>query len=285
MPRKALWIAAAGAAAALALTGTTSGWAQESAPTGPNAMRALTGDLAVPGTTWYTDPDTGRATVTYDDTVTGAAMARLRAVTGRLGGAVTVVHEPGILTRRSSGSGIHTAEFDCSLGFSGQKDRKPYFITAGHCGAAGAQWFNADDSLIGTVVDSQFPGVDYALVAYEPGAERAGVVDLGGGKVQDIARAGVARVGEHVTRKGQTTGVHSGTVTALDVTVNYPEGKVSGLVKTDVCAENGDSGGPLFDGTAAIGLLSGGKGDCTAGGVSYYQPVQPALEAFGIALY
>jgi hypothetical protein len=41
----------------------------------------------------------------------------------------------------------------------------------------------------------------------------------------------------------------------------------------------------LFSGTAALGLLSGGKGNCAAGGVSYYQPISAALTAYGVTLY
>ncbi|MGV9315299.1 trypsin-like serine protease [Streptomyces sp. NPDC003691] len=71
----------------------------------------------------------------------------------------------------------------------------------------------------------------------------------------------------------------------MGATVNYPEGTVSGLVQTDVCAEPGDSGGPLFtrDG-AAIGLTSGGSGDCASGGVTFFQPVTSALAATGAEL-
>jgi hypothetical protein len=55
---------------------------------------------------------------------------------------------------------------------------------------------------------------------------------------------------------------HSGTVTALNVTVRYQGGgTVRGMILTDVCAEPGDSGGPLYDGTKALGLTSGGSGD------------------------
>ena len=77
-----------------------------------------------------------------------------------------------------------------------------------------------------------------------------------------------------MTRSGCTTQVHDGTVTGLDATVNYGNGDiVNGLIQTDVCAEPGDSGGSLFDGDTALGLTSGGSGDCTSGGETFFQPV------------
>ena len=33
--------------------------------------------------------------------------------------------------------------------------------------------------------------------------------------------------------------------------MNYAEGTVTGLIRTNVCAEGGDTGGPLFAGTVA----------------------------------
>ncbi len=84
---------------------------------------------------------------------------------------------------------------------------------------------------------------------------------------------------------GSTTGLADGRVLGLDATVNYPEGTVTGLIQTDVCAEPGDSGGSLFtrDGLA-IGLTSGGSGDCTTGGETFFQPVTTALNAVGATL-
>ena len=95
-----------------------------------------------------------------------------------------------------------------------------------------------------------------------------------------------AFVGESVTRKGSTTGVHSGKITALNVTVRYSGGgKVGGLIQTTVCAEPGDSGGPLYDGSKALGLTSGGSGDCSRGGTTFFQPVTEPLQAFGAQVY
>ncbi|MEU8034250.1 S1 family peptidase [Streptomyces sp. NPDC049099] len=70
-----------------------------------------------------------------------------------------------------------------------------------------------------------------------------------------------AYVGENVKRTGSTSGTHGGTVTALNVSVRYQGGgTVSGMIQTTVCAEPGDSGGPLYDGTKALGITSGGCG-------------------------
>ena len=67
-------------------------------------------------------------------------------------------------------------------------------------------------------------------------------------------------------------------MTALNQTVNYPQGSVFGMIRTTVCAQPGDSGGPLYRGTSALGLTSGGSGNCTSGGTTFFQPVTEPLE-------
>jgi len=127
-----------------------------------------------------------------------------------------------------------------------------------------------------------------AKIASPPSANRRnapGEVDLGGGGTVQIRRAAEANVGGQVSRMGSTTGLRTGRVTALDATVNYPEGSVTGLIQTTVCAEGGDSGGPLFGRNGdAIGLTSGGSGDCANGGVTFFPPVTAALNAVGARL-
>ena len=89
-----------------------------------------------------------------------------------------------------------------------------------------------------------------------------------------------------MTRDGSTTGVHSGTVTALNVTVRYQGGgTVSGMIQTNVCAEPGDSGGPLYDGSKAVGITSGGSGNCSSGGTTFFQPVTEAVNAYGVTVF
>jgi streptogrisin B len=155
-----------------------------------------------------------------------------------------------------------------------------FFLTAGHCGKLASTWYtnSGHTTLIGPTVNYSFPGNDYALVRYD----NLSLSHPGGFSVAD------AFVGERVTRDGSTTGIHTGTVTALNVTVRYvghPGGTVSGLIQTNVCAEPGDSGGPLYDGTKGLGLTSGGSGDCTSGGTTFFQPVHEATNAYGVTIY
>ena len=178
----------------------------------------------------------------------------------------------------------------CSLGFNVNVDGAPAFLTAGHCGNAAENWTSdeAGAEALGTVADSQFPESDFALLNYDDAATEApSSVNLdplgeGQGGTQEITQAAEAAVGMEVQRSGSTTGLAEGTVTGLDATVNYGGGDiVNGLIQTDVCAEPGDSGGAMFSGDAAVGLTSGGSGDCTQGGETFFQPVTTALEATG----
>ncbi len=254
-------------------------------------LRAATADLTaharIPGTAWSVDPRTDRVVVTADRTVTASGLARLRAVAGRLGGRVAVRRiASAFRPYAAGGDAVYGGMFRCSVGFNVTVHGAPAFLTAGHCGTSATSWTDAlGGEEIGRTADARFPGSDFALVTYDdPHGDHPSTVDLFNGGTQAITHAAEATVGERVTRSGSTSGIHRGTVTGVNVTVNYPEGTVGGLIETDVCSEAGDSGGALFDGTAAIGLTSGGNGDCLTGGQTYFQPVTAALRAEGAVL-
>ncbi|MFG2892411.1 S1 family peptidase [Streptomyces sp. NPDC048248] len=183
------------------------------------------------------------------------------------------------------GTAIFGGGSRCSLGFNVTVQGAPAFLTAGHCGNESESWTadQAGSQPLGTVQDSKFPETDFALVAYDdPAAQPESAVDLQDGTTQEITKAAEAAVGMKVQRSGSTTGLSDGTVTGLDATVNYGNGDiVNGLIQTDVCAEPGDSGGAMFSGDSAVGLTSGGSGDCTQGGETFFQPVTDALAATG----
>ncbi|MEU6487197.1 S1 family peptidase [Streptomyces sp. NPDC046887] len=251
------------------------------------ARGELKKDASVPGTSWAVDPETNTVIVTADRTVKGADLAKVTSAVKELGGKAELKRTKGeFRTFLSGGDAIHSGGGRCSLGFNVVKDGAPHFITAGHCGEAGSEWSeSAGGAAVGKMVDSQFPGNDFALVKYEGDVSAPSEVNLYGGGTQAIAKAAEATVGMKVTRSGSTTQVHEGTVTGLDATVNYGNGDVvEGLIQTDVCAEPGDSGGSLFSGDAAVGLTSGGSGDCSSGGETFFQPVTEALSATGATI-
>ena len=41
----------------------------------------------------------------------------------------------------------------------------------------------------------------------------------------------------------------------------------------------------MYDGTKALGITSGGSGDCRTGGVTFFQPVTEAASAYGVTVY
>ena len=194
--------------------------------------------------------------------------------------AFAVVASVTLTTTISGGDAVYTGSARCSLGFNVRSSTYNYFLTAGHCTNLGTTWTNGSVTL-GTRTGTSFPGNDYGIVRYtNPTIPKSGTVGS-----QDITSAGTPAVGATVYRRGSTTGTHSGRVTALNATVNYAQGTVYGLIKTTVCAEPGDSGGSLYSGTTALGLTSGGSGNCSSGGITYFQPVLEALNRYGVWVY
>ncbi|MGW6457291.1 S1 family peptidase [Streptomyces sp. NPDC055078] len=239
----------------------------------------------VPGTAWNVDPATGTLLVTADSTVSPAELTSIRRAAGADAAALRIERTPGVFSKLlSGGDAIYATGWRCSAGFNVRSGSTYYLLTAGHCTDGAGTWYtnSSRTTVIGPTAGSSFPGNDYGLVRYaNASVPRPGTV---GGV--DITGAANATVGMSVTRRGSTTGIHSGTVTGLNASVNYGGGDVvHGLIRTNVCAEPGDSGGPLHSGGRAIGLTSGGSGDCSRGGTTFFQPVTEALAAYGVRVY
>jgi streptogrisin D len=245
------------------------------------ADSSLKASLKTPGTAFAVDPVSNQVVVTADSTVTGAKLASVKAIVAKLGAAARLEQVAGTLsTTISGGDAIYAGGSRCSLGFNVRSGNTNYFLTAGHCTNIATTWTNGSTTL-GTRAGTSFPGNDYGIVRYtNTTITKSGAV---GG--QDITSAGTPAVGATVYRRGSTTGIHSGRVTALNSTVNYSQGSVSGLIRTTVCAEPGDSGGSLYSGTTALGLTSGGSGNCSSGGVTYFQPVTEPLSVYGVSVF
>ncbi|MFF9071814.1 S1 family peptidase [Streptomyces sp. NPDC014735] len=282
--------AVAVAAGLVALAALTVPSAQADSATDSGAARLAAASDAVleadvAGTAWSVDPKSGTVVVSADRTVSQAEIERIKQSAGANADALRIERTPGKLTKLlSGGDAIYAPGWRCSLGFNVRSGSTYYFLTAGHCTDGNPPWYTSSSQTtsIGPTVGSSFPTNDYGLVRYDntsvPHDGTVGSVDITG--------AADATMGMSVTRRGSTTGTHSGSVTGLNATVNYGNGDiVYGMIKTNVCAEPGDSGGPLYSGSKAIGLTSGGSGNCSSGGTTYFQPVTEALSAYGVSVY
>ena len=291
LPRRARLVAVASGIAAIAAFAIPA--ASASAQATPHAFSAAalanvsqsvqTADVA--GTAWYVDQKTDKVVVTADSRVSQADIAKIKQEAGVNSAALQINHTNGRFSKLlQGGDAIYGGGFRCSVGFNVVSGSTYYFITAGHCGNVAANWYtnSSQTTLIGPTVSSSFPGNDFALVRYD----NAAVAHPGTAGGTDITGAVNASVGMSVTRHGSTSGTHSGTVTGLNATVNYgADGIVTGMIQTNVCAEPGDSGGSLRSGGNAVGITSGGSGNCTSGGTTFFQPITEALSTFGVNVY
>ncbi|WP_165984926.1 S1 family peptidase [Streptomyces sp. YIM 98790] len=172
----------------------------------------------------------------------------------------------------------------CSVGFSVRRGSTPGFATAGHCGRAGTTTSGYNQVSQGTFQASSFPGNDMAWVAVNSNWTVTPYVRGSGGSNVSVAGSTQAAVGASICRSGSTTGWHCGTIQQHNTSVTYPEGTITGVTRTSVCAEPGDSGGSYISGNQAQGVTSGGSGNCRTGGTTYHQPINEILSTYGLTL-
>ncbi|MFY1669254.1 S1 family peptidase [Plantactinospora sp. WMMB334] len=232
---------------------------------------------------WYVDVSNNRVVVRAQPG-TEAAVRKFVRASGAPEGAVEVVASAEapvpLIDVRGGDPYLIDGRARCSIGFSVVGG----FVTAGHCGAPGATTSSPDGVAQGVVAASSFPGDDWGVVETNDDFVPQPVVnDFDGGTVS-VAGGQEAPVGSSVCRFGSTTGARCGVIEALNATVVYPEGTVTGLTRTNVCAEPGDSGGSWMSGDQAQGVTSGGSGDCTVGGTTFFQPLTEILEVNDLTL-
>ncbi|WP_328679579.1 S1 family peptidase [Streptomyces sp. NBC_00322] len=273
-------------AAALAVPAANATQAQTFSVNQLSAASDAVLDADVAGTAWLIDKTTNTLVVTADSTVSQAGIAKIKKEAGANAGAIRIERTAGKFSKLiSGGDAIYATSWRCSLGFNVRSSSGTYyFLTAGHCTDGNPPWYtnSSRTTSIGPTAGSSFPGNDYGIVRYSnTSLSHPGMVGS-----QDITSAANATVGMSVCRRGSTTGIHCGSVTGLNATVNYGGGDiVYGMIRTNVCAEPGDSGGSLYSGSRAIGLTSGGSGNCSSGGTTFFQPVTEALSAYGVSVY
>jgi streptogrisin D len=236
------------------------------------------------GASWGVDVASNTVLVSVPAGRGAAFVARARS----FGSAVRVERTPAVQTQAFyGGQAIYRGGSRCSAGFNTRSGSgRNYVLTAGHCTDLGGTWATSSGQTIGPVAASSFPGNDYGAIRISSPASldpRGGV--LHNGAFRDITGASRVPVNSQACKTGSTTGTTCGTVLAYNVTVNYAEGTVFGLTRTDICTQPGDSGGALYAGSLAQGITSGGTiGGCRPGFRSFFQPADEALSVYGLTL-
>ncbi|WP_030229146.1 trypsin-like serine protease [Streptomyces sp. NRRL WC-3626] len=268
-------------ATAKVVTRTLTGLKAAKAELDAAAARGKTSETPV----WYVDVPKNRIMVQATSQEAGAAFVKAAGLEGEDVGIRITTVRPRLLQDITGGDAFYIDDAArCSVGFSVTKGAQGGFVTAGHCGRAGATTTGYDRTAQGTFQASTFPGVDMAWVGTDEQWTPTPDVKAQNGQEVQVTGSAEALVGASVCRSGSTTGWHCGTIEQHDASVSYPEGRVDGLTRTTVCAEPGDSGGPYVAGAQAQGVTSGGSGNCTSGGTTFYQPVNAMLGEFGLTL-
>ncbi|MEV6285165.1 S1 family peptidase [Kribbella sp. NPDC051770] len=193
---------------------------------------------------------------------------------------------------------------NCSLGFSGTRNGSDnVMLSAGHCVEGNPMVQNRSGVRLGVGVASRFrtgsPSVDMGLMDIDSNNVGRGYIDNRNGQTTRVTGSSKAPVGSTICKAGNTTGWTCGTIQQYNLTVNYGGAggsvtRTSGLARSTVCTEGGDSGGAYISGTVAQGMTSGGPSDghdCgfnqggnATGSYSFYQPVVDAANYYGVTL-
>ncbi|MFE2292029.1 carbohydrate-binding protein [Streptomyces sp. NPDC059452] len=234
---------------------------------------------------WYVDVEANRVIVNAASTSAAEVFVKAAGVSDKLITVARSTEQPRALADIRGGDAYYmNPSGRCSVGFSVTRGTQNGFVTAGHCGRVGTTTNGVNQQAQGSFQGSTFPGRDYAWVATNANWVPKPLVNGYGRGDVTVTGSTPSVVGASVCRSGSTTGWHCGTIQQLNTSVTYPEGTISGVTRTSVCAEPGDSGGSYISGSQAQGVTSGGSGNCRTGGTTYFQPLLPALQAYGLTL-
>ncbi|WP_405848043.1 S1 family peptidase [Streptomyces sp. NBC_01518] len=226
-----------------------------------------------PGTMWGVDVLANQVIIHADSTVSDADFTALSEFIAPYGDAARLVRIAGESTEASSpingGDYIQNGTVACSYGFTVRSKANPEYksiLTAGHCTIAGGNdWTKSDGTYIGYTTGHYYSD---------------GNVEAQNGEAQDITYSRDSWLGEGVCASGFHSTYGCGTVDFKNQTITYTDGhQVTGMDVASICRAGGDSGGPLFDLDAALGILSGSN---DSGCLSAYQPVNEALAWYGV---
>ena len=263
----------------------------------------------IPNTAWGADIETNQVNVKVFDGAPAAGVDRIEKVAAAHPGAIRIDRIRSELKSKATevvgGHGIASSGWLCSAGFNAKNSSGAnYTITAGHCvpGTGNTWYMQWNSARIGVQNFSRNGGGTDAspwqcgdcatIQANDPGIAPGGGIRYRGGTWRDITTSRWAVSGEQIQRVGVNSQDGAHRITLVKATVTIGGKQMKGMHETNACALAGDSGGPAFAGTTALGLLSGGTDETTcsdnsdhSGVFNYLEPIQRVLNERGLYVY
>jgi streptogrisin C len=171
----------------------------------------------------------------------------------------------------------------CTAAFAATAGPAGYLVTGPGCaGGLSVQLYSGSNVLVGPTTASS-TGYSIVHVTNTAAWQLVPWIDYGAGTVT-ITGSTPTPVGSSVCLLDRVTGKRCGVVTAVNQTVDFPGGPVTGLTRTNICVAAGNGPIAYVSGTQAQGVPIGGAGSCGSGGSSFFTPVNRILTTYGLAL-
>lgn len=184
-------------------------------------------------------------------------------------------------TPLGGGSHLYSSSGSCTAGFAATGGSGWYLIASPGCGSTGTTVYSGSGVVVGPIVAG--PTASGATVVHVTNTTSWTLVGWVGGATP-FTGSNQAPIGAAVCLIGVGTGIHCGTIQARNVTVSFPTGVITGLARTNVCADPGSHAVTFVSSSQAQGVLIGGSGNCSSGGTTYFAPINPILAQFALQL-
>lgn len=179
------------------------------------------------------------------------------------------------------------ANRQCTAAFAATDGKDGFLIAGPTC--TGGDLYSTDSSgsmvLVGPVVKTASPYNGFAIVQVKNTTDWELVPWVLDGTTKIVITGSKETpVGGKVCHVGPTVGTRCGAVAAVDQTATFPWGTGTGLTRTTICSGSRDLGAAYLTEDQAQGVPLGGPDFCTTTGASYFVPINPILDKFGLKL-
>jgi hypothetical protein len=149
--------------------------------------------------------------------------------------------------------------YRCTSSFITEDGGDYFMLTAGHCGPVGSSWTHAVYYAGRMTRNAYFNGssADAATIQISP-LDRSNLIFISDSNLRAVRSSNLSdTVGALICQSGNSSGYVCGSIESTDMTVSYSDATFYNQRRATFPSIPGDSGGPLFAGGEAHGVMSG----------------------------